>query len=100
MKKTDIYNQWNAFIHSEEFRKYFLSNEEEWENNLKESKLFITTNKKRPNTRSQNKDEKQLGKWLGTQITNSNNKTHIMKNPEIYNQWNAFTQSEEYSKYF
>ena len=34
MKNFEMYNKWTDFITSEKYKKYFLSNEDEWLNNL------------------------------------------------------------------
>jgi superfamily II DNA or RNA helicase len=100
MKEDDIYNKWNEFINDDKYREYFISNEENWYNNLEEVKKYIDKNNKRPSDSSKNKDEKELGKWLSHQKTNSDKRTKIMKNDEIYNKWNEFINDEKYKEYF
>jgi hypothetical protein len=43
MKNSEIYNKW-----TEKYKKYFISYEDEWLNNLDMIKKYIDTNNKRP----------------------------------------------------
>jgi superfamily II DNA/RNA helicase len=70
MKNEIIYNKWKKFI--EDYKKYFLSNEEIWINNLEQFKFFIDINKRKPSYSSKNIDEQKLGYWLTNQITRQN----------------------------
>jgi superfamily II DNA or RNA helicase len=92
MSNEEIYNKWSEFV--EEYKEYFISNEEIWYSNLQQVKDFMNENNKRP---SKN-DDKILSKWLSHQITNYKNKSQIMSNEEIYNKWSEFV--EEYKQYF
>jgi len=100
MKNEEIYNQWTDFINDEKYKNYFLSNEEQWLNNLKEVKNHIDKNKKRPGTKDKDNNISYLGEWISYQITNYKNNEHIMKNEEIYNQWTDFINNEKYKIYF
>ena len=95
MKDETIYNTWTHFI--EECKKYFLSNEEIWKDNLDNVKTFINEYKKLPSEASKNSNEKILGRWLSRQKINYKNKTQIMKDETIYNTWSKFI--EIYKKY-
>ena len=76
-------------------------NETKWYEKLESLKEFIDKNGRTPNSKSIDKDETKLGKWIGTQKNNFKNKTYIMKtNPEIYNIWEQFITSEKYKQYF
>ena len=48
MKIEEIYKQWNEFIESEKYKKYFMSLENKWFNTFNLLKEFINTSKKRP----------------------------------------------------
>jgi hypothetical protein len=96
MKDETIYNTWTKFI--AEYKEYFLSNEEIWNNNLIKLKSFIDTNKKIPNCHSKNSEEKRLGLWVINQKQNYQKKTQIMKDETIYNTWTKFIA--EYKEYF
>ena len=95
MKDETIYNTWTQFI--AEYREYFLSNEEIWNNNLIKLKSFIDTNKKNPSSISKNSDEKRLGQWVSDQKKKYQNKTQIMKDEIIYNTWTQLIA--EYKEY-
>ena len=78
----------------------FLSNEEEWRNNLIQVKKYIDDNNKRPSQNNKDKKIQKLGTWIGTQIKNYKNKNKIRKNKIIKNEWNIFINSQKYKQYF
>lgn len=100
MKNEQIRNEWSEFINSVKYFKYFLSNEEEWINNLNQVKKYIDTNNKRPSEDNKNQETKKLGNWTTFQNKNYKNKTQIMKNEQYRNEWENFINSENYKKYF
>jgi len=69
-----------------------------WDEMLERVKKFIDENKRRPSSESKNKEEKQLGSWIGHQQRNCKNRKQIMKLDEMYNKWKEFTN--RYSPYF
>ena len=95
----DIYNSWTEFINDPKYIDYFKTNEELWFENLNKLKEFITINNKRPQS-SKNIEiqEKTIGQWLATQVTNHKKKNKIMKDEKIYNTWTRFIT--DYSQYF
>ena len=95
MKDKSIYNLWTQF--QNEYKQYFVSYHEIWNNNFIELKKFIDTNKINPSICSTNITEKKLGHWLYCQIHNYNNKTEGMKDEIRYNLWTQFL--EEYKQY-
>jgi len=100
MKIKDIYNKWTDFITCEKYKKYFLSNEDEWLNNLNNVQKYIDENSKRPSCIDKINVIKKMGYWISHQNQNYKNKNDIMKNSEIYNKWTEFITSEKYKKYF
>ena len=93
----DIFTQWDDFVKSNEYSKYFIDNAvEDWKLNLESLKQFIDKNNKKP----QYKYNQKLHRWMQHQIFNFKNKKQIMNNDEIYNLWNDFITTEKYSKYF
>ena len=96
MKNDDIYNKWNEFINHEKYKKYFMSNEEEWINNLENIKKYIHENNKKLTLRY----NKKMYNWIGTQKKIYKKKENIMKNEEIYNKWIEFINDEKYKEYF
>jgi len=100
MSNSDIRDQWEEFITSDKYKKYFISNEEIWEDTFQEVKDYIDQHGKLPPQGSKNKEIRSLGKWISHQKENYKNKTHIMSNPEIRDQWEEFTTSDNYKKYF
>ena len=100
MKNEKIYNIWKKFINNEKYKKYFTSFEEIWLIKFDEIKKYINENDKIPTSHNKNNDIKQLGIWIGNQITNFKKKYGIMKNEEIYNKLKEFINDDKYKKYF
>ncbi|MBA43224.1 MAG: hypothetical protein CMF62_04335 [Magnetococcales bacterium] len=96
MKNEKIYDVFEKFL--EDYSDYFKSNEELWYQNFNNLKNFIDINKRRPNSNSKNKDEKNVGNWKSKQISNFRKKQRTMKNQKIYNEFKKFL--EDYSNYF
>lgn len=74
----------------------FRSKEDAWYLTFKGVKLFFDTNKKRPTEI----DNYVYARWISHQMQNYKNKKDIMKIEKIYNQWDDFINSDEYSIYF
>lgn len=77
MKESEIYEAWTNFL--EEYKDSLASEDEEWLNKLNKLKLFYEENNKRPNKRSSDKNEKELGEWIGKQIQNFNMKKGLIE---------------------
>jgi superfamily II DNA or RNA helicase len=100
MKNSEIRIKWDEFISDPKYKKYFLSNEEEWINILESIKTYIDNNKKRPSSSDKNKDIKSYSNWLSNQQINYSNNENIMKNDEIKNKWKQFISDNKYIQYF
>ena len=100
MADGDIYNSWTEFITSDIYKKYFLSDNDEWYNKLELVKQYIDINQKRPSQSDKIEIIKKLGNWFANQLTNSKKKESIMADDDIYNSWTEFITSEQYKKYF
>jgi hypothetical protein len=100
MKNNEIYNKWIEFINDVKIKKYFITNEELWYNNLEKVKKYIDKNNKRPSQIDTDKEVKILGKFISHQIINYKKKVDIMKNNEIYNKWTEFINNEKFKHYF
>ena len=98
MKESEIRILWEQFI--EKYKQYFISNIEEWKNNLEQVKKYINDNNKRPSTHDKNTEIKQLGGWIGTQQKKYTKKEYIMKEQDIQNEWVKFISDAKYKKYF
>ena len=96
MKTPEIYKLWEEFL--KKYSKYFISNEEQWKNNLKVIEKYIDENKKIPSQRDMNNYIKNLGRWVLRQKQTYEKKQFIMKSPEIRKLWEEF--QEKYSEYF
>ena len=100
MKNSEIYNIWGNFINNFKYMNHFLSNEEEWEINLKQVKEYIDKNNKRPSSTNKNKEISKLGKWIKHQQKNYKKKEYMMKSQEICNKWDNFINNFKYIIYF
>jgi superfamily II DNA or RNA helicase len=104
-KKNKIVNEkirisWETFINDNDYKKYFLSNEEYWYNSFELVKQYININNKRPSCMDKDINIKQLGQWLIKQQKNYNNKEHIMANENIRKSWEIFITDEIYKEHF
>jgi len=96
MKDVVRYNLWTKFL--EEYKEYFVSEDEIWFQRFEELKMFIDTSKRTPTHHSNTPEERYLGKWLSHQVTNYKNKINGMKDITRYNLWSQFL--EDYNEYF
>ena len=71
MKDETIKKAWIEF--TTKYKQYFLSNNEEWFNNLKLVEEYIIKNKKRPSNSDKDVKIKQLGGWICNQQTKYKN---------------------------
>ena len=62
MENENIRMMWTEFINDNKYKKYFLSNEQEWLNNLEIIKKYINDNDKKLSSESKDNDIKKLGK--------------------------------------
>ena len=101
MKDENVKKLWEHFINDENYKQYFLSNEDEWNQNLNKVKEYIDNNKKRPSEDSKNNDIQKIGRWINKQTKSYKLKKYIMlNNPEIYKLWTDFINDETYKQYF
>ena len=104
MKDKEIHQLWTEFINDEKYKKYLLNSNENWKQNLLETKEYIDINNKRPSQTDKNKEIKFLGCWVCTQkaIYNVNiqHSKKIMKDPEIHQLWTEFINDPKYIQYF
>ena len=94
MLNENIYDIWTTFIN--EYKKYFISDEEEWIIKLNELKQYIDIKYKTP-TRIENK---KIYVWTQYQKYNYKRKLQNMSQEKYYNLWNEFITSDTYKKYF
>ena len=86
MKNSDIYSKWTEFITSEKYKKYFMSNEDEWKSNLNLVKKYIDENDKRPSF----KNDKILQSWISTQLKNYKSKLQIINTSCLFLDFSLF----------
>jgi len=98
MSNDNIYKQWDNFINDEKYKNYFLSNDQEWLNNLEFVKKYIDENNKRPSTKNIN--TYNLGNWISNQQKYYLDKKYIISNENIRMMWTEFINDEKYKKYF
>jgi superfamily II DNA or RNA helicase len=95
MKDSSIRLLYEEFI--ERYKKYFMSSEESWKDNLEKVKKYINKNEKRPSNKDKDKETKILGIWLSVQRANYKSKTYIMKDSSIRLLYEEFL--EQYKQY-
>ena len=100
MKEENIKNEWEEFISNSKYKKYFISNEEQWYKMLDKVKKYIDKNKKKPHRNSKDKNIKFMEGWIITQNKNYKKKNHIMKDENIKNKWEEFISDSKYKQYF
>jgi superfamily II DNA or RNA helicase len=96
MKNTIIKQQWEDFINK--YKSHFLTNEELWNNKLHNVMKYIDENNKLPSEENQDKDIKQLGRWIVHQKKNYKDNKEIMKVYSIRQKWEDFVN--KYHLYF
>ena len=89
------YNQWSNFL--EEYKEYFKTDHEKWNELFIQLKKFISENKRTPSTISTDETEKKIGCWLSNQNSHYKKKINGMKDKERYIRWTNFL--EEYKEY-
>jgi ribosomal RNA-processing protein 8 len=103
------YNKWTTFM--EKNKKYLLTDNEEWNERLKELNQFIIYKKRVPSQtakkekkreteqdKQEREKEKKLASWLSNQQTYYKDKILGMSNKTRYNIWTKFI--DEHKKYF
>jgi superfamily II DNA or RNA helicase/CHASE3 domain sensor protein len=100
MKIKMIRKRWEEFVSDDKYKKYFLSNEEELNNKLKECKEYINKYNKRPSQKDKNNDIKQLGHWLSSQIRKNKENKGCMIDETIRKKWEEFINDDKYKNYF
>jgi len=100
MSKPEIRKLWELFINDDKYNKYFLSDIENWTNQLDKLKNYIDTHNKRPSQGSKDKEIKILAKWLSQQLNNYKKNINNMKDPEIRKLWNYFINDDKYKSFF
>ena len=96
MKKQERYNCWSIFL--EQYKEYFIENDEKWLQRLELVKAFIEEFKKRPTICSIDENEKKIGKWLDHNLMHYKKKTSGMKDEIRYEIWCEFL--DKYKEYF
>jgi len=96
MGDAEICQKWEEFIN--EYKTYFISNDDKWDNTLQQVIEYIDKYKCRPSTTHKNVDIKVLGLWISAQIQQYNNKRYILCRDEYRKKWEEFTN--KYKKYF
>ena len=89
IKDETIKQKWKIF--TDKYKHFFLSNHEEWNNNLNLIENYIIKNEKRPSTIDKDIEIKKLGAWIGTQQNNYQKNENIMKDETIKQKWKIFT---------
>jgi hypothetical protein len=90
----NIVNLWNEFTN--EYSIYLLQGKEQWYSRLNELRIFLDGNKdkkqKTPSSHSKDSNIKSLASFIATQKKNYENKTQIMRESDIYDEWTHFLE--------
>ena len=89
MQDPQIREQWEKF--TTKYQTLFMSNEDIWNNSKNQVENYIQIHNKLPSSGDKDKNIKQLGKWIDHQKKNYNKQQQIMQDPQIREQWEAFT---------
>jgi hypothetical protein len=96
-KKDIVYNNenvkklWEECISNEKYKTYFMTQEEKWLEKLENYKQFIKDNNKRPNIKSENKEERTMENWIKNQVINYKDKCEILGITEsLQKMWISF----------
>jgi hypothetical protein len=100
MVNDENYNLWKEFINDDKYIKYFMTDNEIWNDNLETLKKYIDEHHKKPSRTDETKKISSLIQWIHTQKRKYKNKIEIMKDPEIYNRWTDFITNPQYKQYF
>jgi hypothetical protein len=87
------YSLWTQIL--EEYKEYFVSDDELWLQKIEALKSFINDNKKKPSEDSKILSVKTIGRWLSNQNTNYKNNKMDANRTSL---WTQFL--EEYKEYF
>ncbi len=113
----EICNSWNGFVNDPIYSNYFKSDDDKFNDNFKQLKIFIDTNNRLPNAdigriKTDGKRttikldatknmEKQLGRFFGHNNENYKYKKGVMKTDKAKCElWKDFVENEKYCKYF
>ncbi len=92
----ELFKIFGDFMKNNKYKKYFMSNEEVWIENLELLVSHINKNNKLPTESSIDPTTKKLASWHYNQIYSYSKKIKLMNNDNIYNKWTIFTNSTEY----
>jgi len=95
-KYANICTQWEEF--KSEYKKYFLTNEEQWHDKLNNLKNYIVTHGKRPIENSQHINETLMCRWIHQQNSIYKQKIQIMTEKKIRDEWNKFKNEHQCMK--
>jgi superfamily II DNA or RNA helicase len=95
MENNEIRIIWEMFVNDGKYKEYFISNEDQWKNQLEEVKKYINKNYKRPSTTSKDSKIKSMGRWISHQMLNYKRGQQIMKNNEIRELWQEFLSNNQ-----
>jgi hypothetical protein len=94
----DIKTLWEDF--KNEYKEYFITNQEKWNYNLSKLKQYIDINNKRPSRYDNDDNIKKLGEFLQTQQKDMKKKNKSAKNDSNKYLWDSFIHDEKYKKFF
>jgi len=87
--------KWEEF--NEKYKKYLISSDDKWLNNLQKVKDYININNKKPSISDEDDEIAYLGRWTSHQANNYNNRDRAMSHEDNRKLWDEF--KIEYNKY-
>jgi len=95
MRKREIYDEWTKFM--DEYKEYFLSNEEKFMMKLEELDKYVVDKQKMPTREDDDPKVVNLAQWIIYNDKNYKTKTNVMSIPKFYDIWTEVTL--KYDKY-
>ena len=84
--------EWETFVNNPEYNEYFKTSTEIWLDKFNLLECHIINKQRFPSSVSDNKDEKTIGLWKDSQMSNYNHTLGEMKIPEIKQKWKDFME--------
>jgi superfamily II DNA or RNA helicase len=106
MKKQEFWNIWNKLLCNDNYSKALANLSQKWKNNHEKLCLYIDKNNKLPSINSNNIEESNLRKWIGTQNEKYDSrgpeysKNCMKTNHNIWKTWNETISNEKYYEVF
>jgi late competence protein required for DNA uptake (superfamily II DNA/RNA helicase) len=92
--------KWIVFYEDKKYSKFFMGDTEKWNQHLLDVKNHIDKHDKRPSKIDKNEEIAKIGSWCIKQCGNYKYKKGCLKDDKLYDKWDKFIKSEQYSRFF